>query len=125
MLRRRETWPVQRLREHQQRELAALRHFAEERSPYYRRFHRGLAGAPLHDLPLLTKATMMDNFDDLVTDRLLQLPDLQAYLDTLHGNEPFAGRYFVSANLHRGSATCASCGVTVPAVPSTVTTCPG
>ena len=96
-LRRRETWPVERLREHQQRELAALRHFAEERSPFYRRFHRGLAGAPLHDLPVLTKATMMDNFDDLVTDRSLRLADLQAYLDDLHGNEPFAGRYFVSA----------------------------
>lgn len=96
-LRRRETWSVERLREHQQRELAALRAFAEERSPFYRRYHRGLAGAPLHDLPVLTKATMMDNFDDLVTDRSLHLTDLQVYLDGLHGNEPFAGRYFVSA----------------------------
>jgi putative adenylate-forming enzyme len=96
-LRRRETWPVQRLREHQQRELAALRHFAAEHSPFYRRYHHGLAGAPLHDLPVLTKATMMDNFDNLVTDRSLRLPDLQAYLENLHGNEPFAGRYFVSA----------------------------
>jgi len=96
-LRRHERWPVERLREHQQRELAVLRRFAEQRSPFYRRYHRGLAGAPLHELPVLTKATMMDNFDDLVTDRSLHLPDLQAYLDNLHGNEPFAGRYFVSA----------------------------
>jgi phenylacetate-CoA ligase len=96
-LRHRETWPVERLREHQQRELAALRHFAEESSPFYRRVHRGLAGAPLHELPVLTKATMMDNFDEIVTDRSLHLTDLQAYLDGLHGNEPFAGRYLVSA----------------------------
>lgn len=96
-LRRRETWTVEQLREHQQRELAALRAFAGRALPFYRRFHHGLTGAPLHHLPVLTKATMMDHFDDLVTDRSLRLTDLQAYLDSLHGNEPFAGRYFVSA----------------------------
>jgi phenylacetate-CoA ligase len=96
-LRRRERWTVERLHAHQERELAALRHFAVERSPFYGRFHRGLAGAPLAGLPVLTKATMMDNFDDLVTDRSLHLADLQAYLDGLRGDEPFAGRYLVSA----------------------------
>ena len=97
VLRRRETWSVERLRQHQQHELTALRLFAEEHSPFYRRYHHGLTGAPLHDLPVLTKATMMDNFDEIVTDRSLRLSDLQTYLDGLHGNDPFAGRYFVSA----------------------------
>ncbi len=96
-LRRRERWSPARLREHQQRELAALRGFASTRSPFYRRFHAGLDGAPLEALPVLTKATLMDNFDQLATDPAVRLAYLQAYLDTLHSNERFAGRYWVSA----------------------------
>jgi len=96
-LRRRERWSPARLREHQQRELAAVRGFASTRSPFYRRFHAGLDGAPLEALPVLTKATLMDNFDQLATDPAVRLADLQAYLDTLHSNERFAGRYWVSA----------------------------
>jgi phenylacetate-CoA ligase len=97
VLRRRERWTEARLREHQRRELANLRAFAVDRSPFYRRLHAGLDGAPLGDLPVLTKATLMDNFDQLATDPAVRLADLQAYLDALHGNERFAGRYFVSA----------------------------
>jgi phenylacetate-CoA ligase len=96
-LRARERWSQPRLREHQQRELRTLRAFASGRSAFYRDFHRGLDRAPLGELPVLTKATLMDNFDRLSTDPVVRLADLQAYLDTLHGNEPFAGRYWVSA----------------------------
>ncbi|SCF09598.1 putative adenylate-forming enzyme [Micromonospora purpureochromogenes] len=93
----RERWTPEQLREHQQRELAALRIFTTERSPFYRQFHRGLAAAPLDELPVLTKATLMDHFDEISTDPVVRLADLQAYLDGLHGNERFAGRYWVSA----------------------------
>jgi len=96
-LRRRERWTRERLVEHQQHELATLRAFAVEHSPFYRQSHRGLEAAPLADLPVLTKATMMDHFDEIVADPTLHLADLQAYLERLHGNEPFAGRYWVSA----------------------------
>jgi putative adenylate-forming enzyme len=96
-LRRREGWSQAQLREHQRRELTTLRTLAAERSPFYRRVHAGLGAAPLGELPVLTKATLMDNFDQLATDSEVRLADLQAYLDTLHGNERFAGRYWVSA----------------------------
>lgn len=96
-LRRREGWTRERLLEYQQHELAALRAFAAERSPFYRRIHHGLEGAPLAELPVLTKAAMVDHFDEIVTDPTLHLADLQAYLERLRGNEPFAGRYWAAA----------------------------
>jgi phenylacetate-CoA ligase len=96
-LRHRERWTREHLLEHQQHELATLRAFAMERSPFYRRLHRGLEAAPLAELPVLTKATMMDNFDEILTDPTLHLADLQTHLERLDGNEQFAGRYWVSA----------------------------
>lgn len=96
-LRRRERWTPAQLRQHQQRSLAALRAFAVEHSPFYNRLHRGLAGAALGELPVLTKAALMDNFDEIATDPVVRLADLQAHLDKLHGDERFAGRFWVSA----------------------------
>jgi phenylacetate-CoA ligase len=96
-LRRQERWSEQELREHQRRELATLRAFAYARSPFYRRFHGGLDRAPLGELPVLTKATLMDSFDQISTDPVVRLADLQAYLATLRGSELFRGRYWVSA----------------------------
>jgi phenylacetate-CoA ligase len=96
-LRRHERWSGIRLRAHQDRELTALRAYATNRSPYYHRLYRGLATAPLAELPVLTKATLMDHFDDIATDPRVRLTDLQAYLDTLRGDDLFDGRYWVSA----------------------------
>jgi putative adenylate-forming enzyme len=96
-LRHRERWTRDRLLEHQRRELTTLRAFAAEHSPFYRQFHRGQDAAPLAELPVLTKATMMDHFDEIVTDPTLHLADLETYLGRATGDEPFAGRYWVSA----------------------------
>src|SRR5687768_13037084 len=79
-LRRREQWTPEQLGAHQARALAALREFAAARSPLYRGLHRGLEAAPLDELPPLSKATLMNGFDEAVTDRSLRLADLQAYL---------------------------------------------
>ena len=95
-LRARERWTPEQVADHQQRELAALRTFAVARSPFYRRLHRGLEDAPLGELPPLSKATLMENFDEVVTDRALRLADLQDYLADDHGAERF-GRYWVAA----------------------------
>ena len=97
ILRRRERWSPVQVTEHQRRELAGLRGFALARSRFYGRVHRGLDRAPLGELPVLTKAALMDNFDDLSTAPVVRLADLQVYLDALHGNARFAGRYWVSA----------------------------
>jgi YHS domain-containing protein len=70
---RRERWSERELREHQRREVAALRGFASARSPFHRRFHRGLGDAPLGELPVLAKATLLDNFDNISTDPAVRL----------------------------------------------------
>lgn len=95
--RRRERWTQSQVRDHQQRQLATLRAFASTRSPFYQRFHHGLERAPLQELPVLTKATLMDNFDELSTDPAVRLAALAQYLKELHSNDRFAGRYWVSA----------------------------
>lgn len=93
----RERWTRQQLLVHQDRAFRALREFAYARSPFYRRFHKGYENRPLSELPVLTKATMMEHFDEFVTDRALRLKDLEAHLADLKEGERFLGRYFVNA----------------------------
>lgn len=95
--RQRDGWSRAQLEAHQARSLARLRAFALDRSPFYRRFHRGLEAAPLAELPVLTKAELMANFDDLVTDPRLKLRDLEAFLANPAGAGLYRGRYWVSA----------------------------
>lgn len=97
MLRRRERWTRAELCEHQRRGLTTLRAFACARSPFYERLHHGLDRAPLNELPVVTKATLMDNFDEVSTDPTVRLAALETYLEQLHGNDRFAGMYWVSA----------------------------
>ena len=96
-LRLQDRWTRQQLEAHQTKSLVRLREYAYARSPFYRRFHRGLEHKALHELPILTKAMMMENFDDLVTDRAVRLADVERHRDTLRGDERFLGRYRVNA----------------------------
>jgi putative adenylate-forming enzyme len=96
-LERSNSWTRGRLLEHQRAAIAAVRNFAFERSPFYRRFHRDLESRPLADLPVLTKATLMENFDDLVTDRSVRLAHVEHFLSSAHGNALFQDRYVVLA----------------------------
>ncbi|HUL66731.1 MAG TPA: AMP-binding protein [Burkholderiaceae bacterium] len=84
------TWSRDRLERHQGRRLQALRTFVAARSPFYQRFHRGSQDRPLQELPILTKATMMENFDALVTDRQIRLSEAERYL-----GEPATARLFL------------------------------
>jgi len=90
-------WTPQQLAEHQAKAVDRLRRFALDRSPFYRAFHRGFEGRPLHELPILTKATMMEHFDALVTDRSLRLDDVEAHLRAGDPASLFLGRYVVLA----------------------------
>lgn len=67
----------------QEQRLRALLAHAVERSPYYRRRFAGLdvARCALADLPTLTKAEMMEHFDELVTDPRLKKADLRDFVD--------------------------------------------
>lgn len=86
-------WSGAELRAHQSRQVSTLRQFARERSPFYERFHRGLENKPLEDLPILTKTTLMENFDDVVTDRAVQLKEAEAFLNASDGTGLFRGKY--------------------------------
>ncbi|SRR5579883_222697 len=90
-------WKRPALLEHQQRSVHRLRRFAAERSPFYRRYHKGLENRPLHELPILTKAALMEHFDDVVTDRSLRLADVEEHLKQDSGRGLFRGRYVVLA----------------------------
>jgi len=86
-------WTGEQLRSHQQTQLAQTLRFAREKSPFYARFHRGMEDKPLEDFPILTKSILMENFNDLVTDRSVRLADVEDYLKQDDGAGMFQGRY--------------------------------
>jgi phenylacetate-CoA ligase len=90
-------WTRQQLEDYQSRALQACREYAYAHSPFYQRFHRGLTDRPLHELPVLTKAMLMEHFDELITDRSIHLKDVQHYLAYPGGQERFLNRYRVMA----------------------------
>jgi phenylacetate-CoA ligase len=90
-------WTRPQLEQHQARSVAALRRYAYAHSPFYRDFHRSRETDALQQLPILTKATLMERFDDLVTDRRLRLADVEAFLQTDSGGGRFLNRYVVLA----------------------------
>ena len=96
-LREHERWTRQQLEAHQVKALHDLRQYASERSPFYQKFHKGLTGRPLHELPVLTKARMMEHFDELVTDRSLHLEEIRAFAKQGEAGQRYKDRYWVNA----------------------------
>ena len=88
-------WSRAELEERQARRLGTLRRFVAARSPFYQRFHRGLERRPLHELPILSKATLMENFDGLVTDRRIRLEQAESYLSEPPTSRLFLDKYVV------------------------------
>jgi phenylacetate-coenzyme A ligase PaaK-like adenylate-forming protein len=91
-------WTAEELAAHQRQRLEELVGHAMASSPFYRERYAGLGleqGGPveLSRLPTVDKATVMDRFDDLVTDRRLTLAAVEAHLDGLAGDQLLAGRY--------------------------------
>ena len=97
LLRQHDRWPPERLLAHQGQALQQLRDYAYTHSRFYQRFHQGLEQCPLADLPVLTKATLMEHFDTLVTDPAVHLKDLESHLSILRGDERYLNRYWVCA----------------------------
>ncbi len=96
-LRKHESWTRPQLEAYQAEALRHLREYAYERSPFYQKFHKGLTGRPLHELPVLTKAMMMEHFDELVTDRTLHLEDVRAYAAQGEAGQRYQDRFWVNA----------------------------
>ena len=95
-LRSQARWGRAEIDQHQLENLASLRAFAYANSPFYQEFHQGYQGAPLSELPVLTKRIMMDNFDRLVTDRRISLEEARRYLAN-GAKDRFQGRYELAA----------------------------
>lgn len=96
-LHRHERWTREALEAYQARALGELRNYAVTRSRFYRDFHRGVEEAPLAALPVLTKATLMEHFDELVTDSAVRLADVERYLESASPTDRFLARYRVAA----------------------------
>ncbi len=97
-------WPAGQLREYQASWLTGLISHAVTASPYYRQIlGPGAASAPLECLPVLPKATLMDRFDDIVTDPALRLADLQAHLAGPRAAQPFRDHLVMSTSGSTGT----------------------
>jgi phenylacetate-CoA ligase len=91
-----ERWPRERLEEHKRRLADDLVRHAVAHSPFYRERLAGLVGegpVDLSALPTLDKATMMEHFDELVTDRRLRRDRLLAHLEGLDHDALYLGEY--------------------------------
>ena len=95
-LRKHEQWTRPQLEAYQAESLRRLRAYAYAHSPFYQQFHKGLADRPLHELPILTKAMMMEHFDEFVTDRAIHRADVEAHVQRIQDDERFLGRYWVN-----------------------------
>jgi hypothetical protein len=106
----RDRWPRDRLLAFQAERLRALIARAVAASPYYRdRLGPDAATGevPLSELPTLPKATLMDNFDRIVTDPRLRRAELEAHLAGPAADRPYLGRYrLFSTPAPPGCAVC-------------------
>jgi phenylacetate-CoA ligase len=98
----RDHWSTRQIEAHQARALQDLRREAYAGSEFYRQHHAGLFGAPLSQLPPVTKADLMSHFDQAVTDPRLRLADVEEHLRNLVASggdpgRPWRGRWWAAA----------------------------
>ncbi len=96
-IRQHERWTRSQLEAYQTESLRRLREYAYARSPFYQRFHKGLFDRPLPELPVLTQALVMENYDDLVTDRAIHLDEVRSHMANDRDGNKFRNRYWVTA----------------------------
>lgn len=96
-LRTHDHWSREQLEAHQAQGLQLLRAEAYAHSPFYQRFHQGLFDVPLQELPVLTKAMLMEHFDEVVTDRRIHLEAVMTHVAQVKGDERFLDRYWANA----------------------------
>jgi phenylacetate-CoA ligase len=93
----RDRWTRDDLFAYQQERARALVKHALTKSPYYREaLGADAAERPLAELPTLSKATLMAEFDRVVTDPQLRLADLRAHLASADPSQSFLGAYRVA-----------------------------
>ncbi|MGX7827594.1 phenylacetate--CoA ligase family protein [Actinokineospora sp. 24-640] len=87
------TWPIERLHALRDERLRDLVRHAKAHSPWHAERLRdidpeGLTGADIEHLPVMTKADVMAHWDDIVTDRRLNLKVAQEHLNWVTENGP-------------------------------------
>lgn len=96
-LRRHDRWTRSQLEAYQVKALGRLRVHAYAQSPFYQKFHKGLTDSPLSKLPVLTKSIVMEQFDDLVTDRAIRLKAVKEYVADFQERARYLDRYWINA----------------------------
>jgi phenylacetate-CoA ligase len=92
----RDRWSRDQLMTHQSERLRALLRHSVAHSPYYRdTLGPNAAERPLDQLPTLSKAALMEHFDQVVCDPRLRRGDLEAHLRGSDAAQPFRGTYRV------------------------------
>lgn len=90
----RDGWSREQLEHHQAQRLRATIEHAVAASAYYRDvLGAGAADRPLAELPVLTKATMMEHYDAIVTDPRLRIDAVDVHLAGPNPGADFAGEY--------------------------------
>jgi phenylacetate-coenzyme A ligase PaaK-like adenylate-forming protein len=83
----------------QQKRLRSMVKWAKEKSPFYAEHFKNVNPArfELRELPTVSKTVMMTNFDRFLTDRRLQLADLENFMDQPQNlGQWHLGRYVAS-----------------------------
>jgi phenylacetate-CoA ligase len=95
----RDGWSRHQLLAYQRRQLQNILQYAVANSPYYHESIGPLVarGVPLEELPILTKRNLMTNFDQIVTDRRLNLVDVEKHVASDRAGELLIGEYHACA----------------------------
>lgn len=96
-LSKKEYWPREKLEQYQARSLQRLRRSAYAKSPFYQKFHKGFMGKPLQELPSLSKAMLLEHFDEIITDPAVHFEDMERYMKMDAAGKLFQDRYFLTA----------------------------
>jgi phenylacetate-coenzyme A ligase PaaK-like adenylate-forming protein len=96
-MRTHEQWSSEQLLAYQDEALRKLRSHAYANSPFYQEFHQGLAARPLTELPILTKKTLVENFNQLVTDKAVTVEMVRQHIENAVRGQKLLNRYRVSA----------------------------
>lgn len=101
-VRQRDDWTRGRLEDFQAKGLIRLRQHAQRHSRHFADQYRGLEGAPLAELPPLTKSELMADWDRVVTSPELSLDSVTQQLrnlETVGGDpgRPWRGRWWMAA----------------------------
>ena len=99
----RASWSPEQLKAERERLLRDLIRFVKQESPWHgRRLARvdpdRLREEDLADLPVMTKADLMANYDDILTDRRLSLDLIERHLDALTDDAYLLDQYHAAAS---------------------------